>query len=52
MRIICVSVQPPVADEAFAAYNWALGPKKPEVLPGGHFTAYIEDFAQASGVGA
>lgn len=30
-----------VADEAFAAYNRALEPKKLVVLPGGHFDAYI-----------
>ena len=35
----------PAAEEA---YNRALEPKRLEVLPGGHFTAYIEDFAQSS----
>ena len=29
-----------VADEAFAAYNQALEPKRLVVLPGGHFDAY------------
>jgi len=38
-----------VADEAFAAYNRALEPKRILVLKGGHFDAYIEDFELASG---
>ena len=39
-----------VADEAFAAYNRALEPKKLVVLPGGHFDAYVDEgFTQASG---
>jgi fermentation-respiration switch protein FrsA (DUF1100 family) len=38
-----------VADEAFAAYNCALEPKRILVLKGGHFDAYVEDFERASG---
>jgi len=38
-----------VADEAFAAYNRALEPKRLVILKGGHFDAYVRDFEQASG---
>ncbi|HVN27531.1 MAG TPA: alpha/beta hydrolase [Candidatus Binataceae bacterium] len=38
-----------VADEAFAAYNRALEPKRILVLEGGHFDAYVKDFERASG---
>jgi fermentation-respiration switch protein FrsA (DUF1100 family) len=41
-----------VADEALAAYNRALEPKKLVVLPGGHFDAYVDDFATAAGEAA
>jgi fermentation-respiration switch protein FrsA (DUF1100 family) len=37
-----------VADEAFAAYNRALEPKRILVLNGGHFDAYVDDFERAS----
>ncbi|HJU29410.1 MAG TPA: alpha/beta hydrolase, partial [Candidatus Binataceae bacterium] len=37
-----------VADEALAAYNRALEPKRLALLPGGHFDAYVKDFAAAS----
>lgn len=37
-----------VADEAFAAYNRALEPKRLEVLPGGHFGAYVDPGFQLS----
>jgi fermentation-respiration switch protein FrsA (DUF1100 family) len=36
-----------VADEAFAAFNRALEPKRLLVLRGGHFDAYVEDFERA-----
>jgi fermentation-respiration switch protein FrsA (DUF1100 family) len=36
-----------VADEAFAAFNRALEPKRLLVLRGGHFGAYVEDFDRA-----
>ena len=37
-----------VADEAFAAYNRALEPKRLEILGGGHFDAYVKEFAHSS----
>src|SRR5262245_38460991 len=37
-----------VADEALAAYGRALEPKKLTLLRGGHFDAYVSDFAAAS----
>lgn len=38
-----------VADEAIAAYERALEPKKLVLLKGGHFDAYVKDFETASG---
>jgi len=38
-----------VADEALAAYQRALEPKKLALLGGGHFGAYVEAFDEASG---
>jgi len=38
-----------VSDEAIAAYNRALEPKKLALLRGGHFDAYVKDFAASSG---
>jgi hypothetical protein len=38
-----------VADEALAAYERALHPKKLVTLRGGHFDAYVADFDRASG---
>ena len=37
-----------VADEALAAYERALAPKKLVTLRGGHFDAYVADFAESS----
>jgi uncharacterized protein len=37
-----------VADEALAAYEQALHPKKLVTLKGGHFDAYVADFDAAS----
>jgi fermentation-respiration switch protein FrsA (DUF1100 family) len=37
-----------VADEALAAFERALQPKKLVLLNGGHFDAYVEDFDRAS----
>jgi uncharacterized protein len=37
-----------VADEAFAAYNRALEPKRLVILKGGHFDAYVKGFKQSS----
>lgn len=38
-----------VADEALAAYEQALEPKKLVLLKGGHFDAYVKDFEEAGG---
>jgi fermentation-respiration switch protein FrsA (DUF1100 family) len=38
-----------VADEAFAAYNRALEPKRLVILKGGHFDAYVKAFDNSSG---
>ena len=38
-----------VADEALAAYERALEPKKLMLLKGGHFDAYVKDFEAAGG---
>jgi hypothetical protein len=38
-----------VADEALAAYQRALEPKRLVMLPGGHFDAYVHDFAASFG---
>jgi uncharacterized protein len=37
-----------VADEALAAYEEALEPKRLVTLAGGHFDAYVADFDKAS----
>jgi fermentation-respiration switch protein FrsA (DUF1100 family) len=37
-----------VSDQAIAAYERALQPKKLEILPGGHFDAYVAGFDRAS----
>jgi len=37
------------SDLALAAYGQALEPKKLVLLPGGHFDAYVKDFATAGG---
>jgi uncharacterized protein len=41
-----------VADEALAAFNRAMEPRKLVLLPGGHFDAYTTDFLTASGEAA
>jgi fermentation-respiration switch protein FrsA (DUF1100 family) len=41
-----------VADEALAAFNRAVQPKKLVILPGGHFDAYVGDFPTAAGAAA
>jgi len=41
-----------VVDEALAAYNQALEPKKLVILPGGHFDAYVGAFDRAAGEAA
>jgi fermentation-respiration switch protein FrsA (DUF1100 family) len=37
-----------VADQALAAYERALAPKRLVTLPGGHFDAYVAGFSVAS----
>ena len=41
-----------VADEALAAFNQAVEPRKLILLPGGHFDAYTTDFSTAAGEAA
>jgi hypothetical protein len=49
MMVVAAGDHLTVADEALAAYNHALEPKRLVLLPGGHFDAYVKDFATASG---
>lgn len=49
LMVIAANDHLAVADEAFAAYNRALEPKRILVLDGGHFDAYVNDFERASG---
>jgi fermentation-respiration switch protein FrsA (DUF1100 family) len=49
MMVVAARDHLTVADEALAAYNRALEPKRLALLPGGHFDAYVEDFHTASG---
>jgi fermentation-respiration switch protein FrsA (DUF1100 family) len=41
-----------VADEALAAFNRALEPKRLVIVPGGHFDAYVAGFDSAAGAAA
>ena len=41
-----------VADEALAAFNRAMEPKKLVLLAGGHFDAYVDDFEVSAGEAA
>jgi fermentation-respiration switch protein FrsA (DUF1100 family) len=41
-----------VVDEALAAHSRALEPKRLVILPGGHFDAYVQDFAASAGAAA
>jgi fermentation-respiration switch protein FrsA (DUF1100 family) len=41
-----------VADEALAAFNRALEPKRLVLLPGGHFDAYVDNFDEAASAAA
>lgn len=47
MIVSALDVSTPT-DEALRAFNMALEPKKLVLLPGDHYTSYIEDFAQTS----
>lgn len=49
LMIVALQDHLTVADEALAAFAQAPEPKKLVMLKGGHFDAYVEDFAIASG---
>jgi fermentation-respiration switch protein FrsA (DUF1100 family) len=49
MMLIAAGDHLTVADEAFAAYNRALEPKRLVILDGGHFDAYVKAFEHSSG---
>jgi uncharacterized protein len=49
MLVVAAGDHLTVADEALAAYNRALEPKRLVLLPGGHFDAYVRDFDTAGG---
>ena len=48
LMIVALGDHLTVADEALAAYERALAPKKLVTLAGGHFDAYVKDFKGAS----
>jgi len=48
MMVIAAGDHLAVADEAFAAYNRALEPKRLVILKGGHFDAYVTGFEESS----
>jgi fermentation-respiration switch protein FrsA (DUF1100 family) len=48
MLVVALQDHLTVADEALAAYERALQPKKLVALKGGHFDAYVKDFAAAA----
>ncbi|MEE4145424.1 MAG: alpha/beta hydrolase [Halieaceae bacterium] len=48
LMVVALADHLTVADEALAAYERALQPKKLMLLQGGHFEAYVEDFERAS----
>ena len=48
MMVIATGDHLAVADEAFAAYNRALEPKRLVILKGGHFDAYVTGFEESS----
>lgn len=49
MMVVALGDHLTVADEALAAYERALEPKRLTMLPGGHFDAYIAGFDLAAG---
>lgn len=49
MMIVGLNDHLTVVDVALAAFEGALAPKRLVTLPGGHFDAYVADFATASG---
>src|SRR6202011_5190526 len=50
LMVIAANDHLAVAEEAFAAFNRALEPKRLAILSGGHFDAYVKDFGTASAV--
>ncbi|MEA2773293.1 MAG: uncharacterized protein QOD93_6255 [Acetobacteraceae bacterium] len=52
LMIVALSDHLTVADAALSAYQRALFPKQLATLKGGHFDAYVAEFAQSSGVAA
>ena len=48
MMVVAAGDHLTVSDEALAAYQRALEPKKLALLPGGHFDAYVKDFDASS----
>ena len=48
MMVVAAGDHLTVSDEALAAYQRALEPKKLTLLPGGHFDAYVKDFEASS----
>ena len=49
MMVVALGDHLTVADEALAAYERALQPKKLVTLKGGHFDAYVSDFEASAG---
>ena len=49
MMVVALGDHLTVADQALAAYERALEPKRLVMLAGGHFDAYVRDFAASSG---
>jgi hypothetical protein len=52
MLVVALGDHLTVADEALAAYERALQPKRLVTLKGGHFDAYVADFGASSGAAA
>src|SRR5258708_14717539 len=48
MLVVAVGDTLAVADQAIAAFNDALEPKRLVLLEGGHFDAYVDDFGEAA----
>ena len=49
MMVVALGDHLTVADQALAAYECALEPKRLVTLPSGHFDAYVAGFDAASG---
>jgi hypothetical protein len=49
LRVAALNVTITVTDLALAAYERALEPKQLQLIPGGHFDAYVTSFPEASG---